>query len=381
VHSNVRDPARRLRIGFVSADFRNHAVANFIEPVLEGFARDAQLTLYSYYNYASQDATTERIKGYFSSWDQVVGLSDEALAQKIREDGIDILVDLSSHTAHNRLLVFARKPAPVQVSWIGYPGSTGLHAMDYYLSDRHCLPEGQFEDQFTEKIVRLPAASPFLPLRDAPPVNALPALTNGYITFGSFNRPNKITRGVIALWSNLLKAVPDARLVLGAMPQDSEGNVWLAWFEQEGIDAQRLTFYPKKAMGEYLALHHQVDICLDTFPYNGGTTSWHAISMGVPTLTLAGETVAGRSGACILGQVGLESFVAQSKEEFVQKGRQWATDIQSLSQLRAGMKSRFEQSAAGKPEVVTAGLAQAMRVMWQRWCKNLPAQHLNKKSY
>jgi protein O-GlcNAc transferase len=377
VHSNVRDPARLLRVGFVSADFRNHPVANFIEPVLEGLARDAQLTLHAYYNFASEDTTTERIKGFFSSWIKVVGLSDEALSQKIREDGIDILIDLSSHTAHNRLLTFARKPAPLQVSWIGYPGSTGLHAIDYYFSDRHCLPQGQFEDQFTEKIVRLPAAAAFLPLRDAPPVNALPALTNGYITFGSFNRPNKITRGVIALWSNLLKAVPDARLVLGAMPQDSEGNVWLEWFEQEGIDAQRLTFYPKKAMVEYLALHHQVDICLDTFPYNGGTTSWHAIWMGVPTLTLAGETVAGRSGVCILGQVGLESFVAQSKEEFVQKGRQWATDIQSLSHLRAGMRSRFEQSAAGKPEVVAAGLAQAMRVMWQRWCENLPVQSFN----
>ncbi|NDE05326.1 MAG: glycosyltransferase, partial [Flavobacteriia bacterium] len=374
LHENTKEPSRRLRVGFVSADFRAHAVANFIEPVLECLAVDGQLDLYAYYNFANQDFVTERIKRHFGSWTQVVGLSDDALAQKIRLDGIDILIDLSSHTAHNRLLVFARKPAPVQVSWIGYPGSTGLHAMDYYFSDSHCLPEGQFEDQFTEKIVRLPAAASFLPLRDAPAVNELPALTNRYVTFGSFNRPNKITRGVIALWSRVLKAVPNARLVMGAMPQDSQDNVWLEWFVQEGIDPQRLTFYPKKAMGEYLALHHQVDICLDTFPYNGGTTSWHAIWMGVPTLTLAGETVASRSGACILGQVGLESFVATSEEDFVHKGQNWARNISELSKIRGEMRSRFEASAAGRPQVVAAGLSLAIRQMWQIWCEGLPAR-------
>ena len=374
IHDNVRDARRTLRVGFVSADFRHHAVASYIEPVLVHLVRDTQLSLYAYYNYVTEDNVTERLKGLFASWANTASLSDEALAQKVRDDGIDILIDLSSHTADNRLLTFARKPAPVQVSWIGYPGSTGLHSMDYFLSDKHALPEGQFEDQFTEKIVRLPAAATFLPFKGSPPVNDLPAAKNDYLTFGSFNRPNKISRSVIALWSELLRAIPNARMVLGSMPEEGQHNVLLQWFTQEGIGAERLSLYPMKPLGEYLALHHEVDVCLDTFPYNGGTTTWHAIWMGVPTLTLAGQTVAGRSGASILGQVGLESFVAQSKEEFVQTGQQLAREIKSLAQIRAGMRSRFEQSAAGNPQVVAAGLTQAMRVMWQRWCNDLPAQ-------
>jgi predicted O-linked N-acetylglucosamine transferase (SPINDLY family) len=251
---------------------------------------------------------------------------------------------------------------------MGFPGTTGLQAMDYYLSDQFFLPSGQFDDQFTEKIVHLPASAAFQPSLDAPPVNALPAQDNGYVTFGSFNRPAKISRAVVALWSQLLRAMPSSRMVLGAMPKEGQRNAVLEWFDQEGIDHKRLSIYEVCGMKDYQALHHQVDICLDTFPYNGGTTTLHALWMGVPTLTLVGGTPAGRTGASILGHVGLHAYMATDADEFVQKGLQLAGDLAALSDLRAQLRGRFAESAMGQPAVVAAGLEQALRTMWQRWC-------------
>ncbi|SFC75514.1 Glycosyl transferase family 41, partial [Polaromonas sp. OV174] len=287
-HGNSREPARCLQVGFVSGDLYNHAVASFIEPVLVHLAAYASLSLHAYANHPTDDSVTQRLRGHVKHWHPVVGLSDAALAEKIRADGIDILIDLSGHTSKHRLLSFVRKPAPVQVSWIGYPGTTGLSSMDYYLSDRFILPPGQFDHQFTEKLVYLPANAPFLPAAYAPLVNDLPALSHGYLTFGSFNRPSKISRAVIALWSQLLRALPDSRMVLGAMREDDQYDTLTAWFAEERIARERLDFHPRSGMRNYLALHHQVDVCLDTFPYNGGTTTYHALWMGVPTLTLAG---------------------------------------------------------------------------------------------
>jgi protein O-GlcNAc transferase len=283
------------------------------------------------------------------------------------------LIDLSGHTAKHRLLTFARKPAPVQASWIGYPGTTGLHAMDYYLSDRFMFPDVGFDSQLTEKIVKLPASVPFLPSKDAPPVNALPALSNGYMTFGSFNRSNKISRPVIALWAQLLRALPDSRMLLGAMSQDGQYQTLIDWFAQEGIVRERLDFHARSSMERYLGLHHQIDICLDTFPYNGGTTTFHALWMGVPTLTLAGQTIASRSGASILGHVNLEAFTAHDVADFKKKGLYWADHPGELSIIRTGLRERFTKSASGQPAVIAAGLERALRIMWQRWCAGLPA--------
>src|SRR5262249_50682179 len=191
----------------------------------------------------------------------------------------DILIDLSGHTRGNRLLTFARKPAPVQASWMGYPGTTGLSAMDYYLADGCFLPPGQFDGQFTEKLVYLPASVPFLADERAPAVNALPAHRNGYVTFGSFNRPIKLRPSVIALWSKLLRALPDARMVLGGMPREGQYEPLIEWFAREGIVRERLRVYPRCDIATYLGLHHQVDMCLDSFPYTGGTTTNHALWM------------------------------------------------------------------------------------------------------
>lgn len=373
-HANVRDPDRCLQIGFVSGDLNNHVVANFIEPVLAQLASHQGLSLHGYSNETDEDHVSQRLRGYLAHWHPVALLSDAALAQKIRDDGIDILIDLSGHTAKHRLLTFARKPAPLQASWIGYPGTTGLQSMDYYLCDRFLLPPGQFDHHFTEKLVFLPANAPFLPSTDALPVNALPARANGYITFGSFNRIGKLSRNVIAVWSELLRALPDARLLMGAMSEDGNNANLIDWFAEEGISRQRLSFHPRAGVHPYLALHYLVDVCLDTFPYAGGTTTLYALWMGVPTLTIAGQTAAGRTGASILGHVGLQALVARDAADFVQRGMFLTRDISLLAQLRSGMRERLAQSPVGQPAVIADGLDRALRTMWQRWCAGVPAE-------
>jgi predicted O-linked N-acetylglucosamine transferase (SPINDLY family) len=257
---------------------------------------------------------------------------------------------------------------------MGYPGTTGLRAMDYYLADRYFLPPGEFDSQFTEKLVYLPASAPFLPDKSAPPVNALPALSKGYVTFGSFNRLTKLRPSVIALWSRLLRALPDARMVLGGMPQEGSYDALVEWFARKGIVRERLSFYARCDTAAYLALHHQVDMCLDTFPYTGGTTTNHALWMGVPTLTLAGHAPPGRQGAAMLGHVGLEAFVAEDAEDFQAKGLSWAGDLAALAAVRAGLRERCEQSPVRRPGAIAAGVESALRTMWQRWCAGLPAE-------
>ncbi|MDI1245176.1 MAG: tetratricopeptide repeat protein [Rhodoferax sp.] len=372
-HTNPHVPDRRLKIGFVSGDLRNHAAAFFIEPMFEALATDASLNLFAYANHPQADAVTQRLRRLVPQWQPVFALGDRALADTIRADGIDILVDLSGHSAHNRMLSFAHKPAPLQVGWMGYPGTTGLQALDYYLGDRFLLPPGKYDHLFTEKLVRLPAYAAFKPQADAPPVNDLPALHQGYVTFGSFNRPNKISREVIALWSAVLRAVPSAHMVLGGFPPEGQYNTVLAAFADEGIARERLHFHQKTNMRAYLELHHQVDICLDTFPYNGGITTMHALWMGVPTLTLAGHTVGGRMGAGIQGHVALGGFVAEDAAAFVQQGLHWAQQGPALASLRAGLRERFSGSALGQPALAGAGLVRALRLMWQRYCAGLPA--------
>ncbi|HZQ59765.1 MAG TPA: tetratricopeptide repeat protein [Casimicrobiaceae bacterium] len=376
-HENSRDPQRPLHVGFVSPDLRDHAVAHFMAPILECLSADRTLVLHAYYNHASEGRATPRLRGYFQQWRTVAGLTDEALCDSIRADGIDVLIDLSGHTSENRLLVFARRAAPVQASWIGYPGTTGLETMDYYIADPHFLPPGDLDDQFTEKLVHLPANAPFLPEENAPEVNGLPATANGFITFGSFNRPTKITRSAVALWSRLLRELPDARMLLGAMPDESELGRLVEWFAAEAIARERLDFRPRCDLPAYLALHHEVDLCLDTTPYTGGTTTNHALWMGVPTLSLAGRTPASRQGAAILGHLGLQEFVADDAEAFVAKGVHWANHLAALAQLRSGLRARYTDSAIRRPDVIAQGFSAALRIMWQRWCAGLPPQTID----
>lgn len=373
-HRNDRDPKRDLRIGVVSADLRAHPVSYFFEPVLRQLAKYPSLTLHAYANQVAEDGVSRRLREQFRHWNPVAHRSADSLARRIAADAIDILIDLSGHTNGNRLQVFARRPAPIQVSWMGYPGSTGLKAMDYYFADAQFLPFDEFRGQFTEKLVHLPASAPFLPEPYAPPVNALPALANGYVTFGSFNRPSKLRPQVIALWSRLLHALPEARLLLGAMPREGHYDRLIEGFVREGVARERLEFHVRSDVASYLKLHGRVDVCLDTFPYSGGTTTAHALWMGVPTLTLAGRTPAGRQGAAILGKVGLPEFVASDTDDYVRKAVALATDFEALAALRAGMRARCEEAPNGRPEVIAAAVERAFRIMWERWCAGLPPE-------
>jgi len=373
-HTNSRDPERTLKIGFVSGDFRDHAAAFFLEPILPHLAATPGLTLHGYSNSRIEDETTLRLRKYFGRWRRVAGVAEVAIAAQVEADSIDILIDLSGHTNGNRLPVFARKPAPVQVSWLGYPGTTGLEAMDYFLGDRFHLPLDRFAGQFTEKLVHLAAVGTFLPSREAPPVNALPALSNGYLTLGSFNRPAKLSFAVVALWARLLRALPQAKMLIGGLAAGRGQSDLIGWFAKEGIGAGRLRLYPRSGLCDYLALHHEVDFCLDAFPYAGATTTYHGLWMGVPTLTLEGSTPAGRDGATVLRHVGLDSFVAEGKEQFVEMGLRWAGDLDALAEIRSGLRERFAKSPISHPEVIAASMAEAFRIIWRRWCAGLPPE-------
>lgn len=370
--SNTREPERRLRIGFVSGDLRSHAVAAFIEPVFEHFAGRAGVTQYAYYNHTLHDATTERLRGHVDHWRGVAALDDEALAQLVRADGIDILFDLSGHTSFNRLPAFARRMAPLQVSWIGYPGTTGLAAMDYVLADCQFLPHGRFDHLFAEKLVQLPLPVPFEPHAAAPGVAPLPALANGHVTFGSFNRLSKINRQVIEAWARLLRAVPDARLLVAGMPTDDGHAQLKAWLDQEGIAAHRVELHARTGMADYLALHNRVDLALDTFPYTGGTTTMHAGWMGVPTLTLAGGTVPGRQSASFLEHCGLTRFIAHDVDQFVASGVAICADLGALAAIRGSLRGRFMRSTPDAMGRVADGVEHGLRLMWRRWCQGLP---------
>lgn len=372
-HGNPRDPERRLRIGFVSADLYNHAVAHFITPVLEHLANSPRLELVAYANSFHDDQASRHLHGLVSIWRQVEKLSHAELAQLILSDEIDILIDLSGHTGFNRLPAFARKPAPLQLSWIGYPGTTGLQAMDYFLTDRNLSPPGTLEDQFTEKLLRLPATAPFLPSPDAPDIGPAPAIANGYMTFGSFNRAGKLNRSVIARWARLLRLLPSARMLIAAMPDKQTTDMVRSWFAREGVTSERLTFHGYTHTRDYLALHHQVDICLDTSPYTSGTTGFHALWMGVPTLTLRGQTLPGYVTSAILASAGLHDFIALDEAAFLAKGQGYANDIGSFSALRPGMRERMNSSAIGQSAVIAGGLELALRSIWRRWCAGLPA--------
>jgi predicted O-linked N-acetylglucosamine transferase (SPINDLY family) len=371
--SNNRNPERCLNIGFVSGDLYDHSVAKFLEPALARLARRRSMRLHAYYTNTVNDDVTRRLQAHMERWSAVRSLSDAELEAQIRSDRIDVLIDLSGHTRMNRLTVFAGKPAPIQASWLGYPGTTGLRAMDYYLGDRRWLPPGQFDRQFTEKLVYLPDRWAFEPNLNAPPVNPLPALASGHLTFGSFHRAAKINSFTIGLWSDLLLALPQSRLLLVGGAVDGGQDHLLERFTMRGIDPGRLTFHDRCPLDRYLALHHQVDIALDSQPYAGATTTMHSLSMGVPTLTLAGGTSMARAAAGILANIDLDAFVARDADDWIAKARYWATHARELGELRAGMRERLTRFPVGQPDLIAAHFEAAIRHMWRRWCAHRPA--------
>lgn len=366
-HANDRDPERPLRIGFVSADLRRHAVAHFMQPMFEALGQQG-LTLVAYSNLGREDEVSARLRTLVHTWHPVAHMSDAEVAELVRADRIDILVDLSGHTAENRLPLFALKPAPLQVTWLGYSGTTGMRSMDYRFVYTLTAPPGRLDDQFTEKLVHLPYANSFRTEPDAPAVSPLPALARGHLTFGSFNRPNKINPRSIALWARVLHALPDARMLVGAISESATAEPLLARFAAAGIPAERLDLRPRMDILDYLALHNEVDVLLDTAPYAGGTTSNHALWMGVPTVTLVGPTFAQRLGAGIMGKAGLSDWVAESEDEFVAIARRAAGDLEALAALRRSLRERLLHSPDLGSARVAGSVALAFRLMWRTWC-------------
>lgn len=365
-----RDPGKKLRLGFVSADLYFHAVTNFLAPVWRGLDRES-FEIYAYNASTFADEITARMKEMTAVWRDVAGMAEDDLARQVREDGVDILFDLSGHTSGNRLLMFARRAAPLQVAWIGYPGTTGLTTMDYCLIDSHVAPVGHLDPQFTEKLVYIPEARTFQPHPNSPPPGPLPALKNGYLTFGNFNRASKLGDRTLDLWGRVLQAVPTARMLLGNMEDDEMRETLAARFAQRGISQDRLIFKPRATMAQYLAFHQEVDLIIDTFPYTGGTTTCHALWMGVPVLTLRGETRASCQSAGILGSAKMTEWVTATPDEFVVQALQWAGNVAGLAEVRDGMRARLMESPLCASRDLVRGVQAAMRQMWQRWCDGL----------
>jgi predicted O-linked N-acetylglucosamine transferase (SPINDLY family) len=362
-----------LRVGFVSGDLRSHTVGYFAEGLLGALAKTASgaVEIHGYSAHWVNDAVTERIKAACRGWHSAVGLSDERLAQQIRDDRIDILIDLSGHTAHNRLPMFAWKPAPVQATWLGYLATTGVAAIDYVIADQWTLPQSQ-GGSFTEQIWHLPECYLcFTPPDVQAEVTPLPALAHGHVTFGSFNNLTKINDDVVALWARLLAAVPDGRLFLKAKQIDAPSvrQSVAERFGAHGIAAARLTFAGFAARTDYLAPYQGVDIALDPFPYPGITTTLESLWMGVPVLTLAGESFLARQGVGLLTNAGLPEWIARDRDDYVARAVAHAGDVQRLAALRAGLRNQVSASPLFDAERFAGHLAAALRGMWQEWCR------------
>jgi predicted O-linked N-acetylglucosamine transferase (SPINDLY family) len=378
---NPPDHHKVIHVGFVSGDLHGHPVGYFLEGVLAALSSQAigRLELYAYHSIVREDETSKRLRACCKAWHSAVGLSDAALAGRIREDGIDILIDLSGHTANNRLPVFAWRPAPIQVSWLGYFATTGVAAIDYFIADPWTLPQDQ-EAFFTEQIWRLPETRLcFTPPTAKVDVNALPALANGYITFGCFNNLSKMNDAVVQLWARVLSAVPASRLFL-KYQQFAEASVRQSTRERfavYGIAADRLIFEDYVPRANYLAAYHRVDIALDPFPFPGGTTTVEALWMGIPVLTLAGERFLSRQGVGLLMNAGLPEWIATDHDDYVARAVAHASDLQSLAALRA----RLRQQALASPIYDAPRFAKhfeaALREMWLTWCQNASAKQSN----
>ena len=353
-------PARRLKIGYVSADFREHCQSLFTIPLLSQHDHD-KFEIYCYSSVERPDGQTQRIAGLADVWRDVRTFDDASLAAAIREDGIDILVDLTMHMAKGRPLTFARKPAPIQVAWLAYPGTTGLGAMDYRISDPRLDPDG-FERHYSERTVRLPDSFwCYDPLTPEPQINALPALQRGYLTLGCLNNPCKLTEATLRLWGAVMRAIPTSRLVLLA-PPGRHGLRLRQRLAAHGISGERATFVPYRARAEYLRSYHDIDLGLDTFPYNGHTTSLDSLWMGVPTISRVGATCVGRGGLSQLYQLGLEPLAAHSDQGFVYAAVALGQNLPLLARLRQELRPRLERS----PLMDAPRFARHMEALYRR---------------
>jgi predicted O-linked N-acetylglucosamine transferase (SPINDLY family) len=361
-HTNSREPERKLRIAYMSPDLRSHSVCHFIEPILRGHDR-SRFEIFGIYTNPWRDSTTDRLEQLCATWIEAARLSDEELADRIRAEQIDILVDLACHTSGNRLLVFPRRPAPIQITMIGMQQTTGLLSMNYRITDADMDPPGMTESLHTETLLRLQRGFVFTPPESREPVGPLPALRSGHITFGSFNNFAKTHPGVLQAWATILARVPNSRL--GAVVP--EGAAFESYFEAAGIAPERI-FRMERASGDaYLRMHHACDIALDCFPFAGLTVSLFAAWMGVPTVTIAGRIPSARGGVSILRGLGLDEYIATDTEEFVERAVALASDWGHLARIRSSMRERMEGGLCNPGKFLHDYETQLRRV-WRDWC-------------
>jgi protein O-GlcNAc transferase len=370
-HANDPSPDRPLRIGYVSPDFRDHVVGRNLLPLfLQHDHRQFQITCYS--NVRHPDAMTSQFQQNADCWRAITGLSDEHAAEQIRADQIDILVDLTLHMAGNRLLAFARKPAPVQVTYLAYCGSSGMSAMDYRLSDPHLDPPDTDLSGYSEETVRVPRTywcyQPAITDKPSPP----PVLDNGFVTFGCLNNFAKVSPAALDLWARILLAVPNSRLLIHASTGSCREDV-LQRMERAGVGRERLHFVGKQPLTAYTQTYSRIDIALDPFPYAGGITTCDALWMGVPVVTLSGGTAVGRGGRSILWNLGLSELVASAPDEYVQIAIELARNVDRMGVLRRGMRARMLASPLMDAEVVARDIEAAYREMWRGWCTSQAA--------
>ena len=368
-HANDPNPERRLRVGYVSSDFRDHPVGRYLRPLLERHDRE-QFEILCYSGTARPDRMTERLRALAKGWRETQGVPDARLAEMIREDQIDILVDLSLHTAGNRLPVFARQPAPVQVAWLGYPGSTGLPGIGYRLTDSLMEPPGNESAWSSEERVRLPGCwCCYQPPDECPEIHPLPALAAQGVTFGSLNNFAKIHEGVLARWARVLEAVKGSRLLMRCPAGQARERV-RAFFGARGIAPERVEMIGIVSRSEYLQLYQRIDLALDPFPYNGMTTTCDALWMGAPVLTVPGATPSSRAGLSLLSSIGLAQFAPSSEEDGVRLAAELAADLPRLAELRATMRPRMLASPLMDAPRFAQIVEGAYRELWQRWCKD-----------
>ena len=369
VFATVATPGRRLKIGYVSGDFRRHPVGYFLAPVLAAHDR-AAVEVHCYSNNVSDDVMTARLRASAVHWRNVCGLDDDAAAAMIRADGIDILVDLAGHTARNRLPVFARRPAPVQVSWLGYWATTGLSTIDYLITDAVTVPPGE-ERWYSERVVRLPGGRfCYAPPDDAPEPSPLPPEA-GTPMFGSFNNLSKVTPTTVRLWAEVLKAVPGARLLLKWTSLADAGTRQRvqAAFAEAGVDPARLLLRGRSAHAAMLAKYGDIDVALDPVPFSGGLTSVEALWMGVPVVTLPADTAPSRQTAGLLRILGLDDLVAKNAADYVRIAAGLAADQCRLAAFREGLRARMAASPLCDGAAYTRGLEAVYREIWRQYCE------------
>lgn len=367
IHTRSCEPERRLKVAYVSADLCSHPVGLFLLPLLE--AHDArQVQVFCYASGRRPDAVTARLRASAHVWRDVARNSDAALAEIIRCDGIDLLVDLSMHSAGSRLLAFALKPAPIQVSWLAYPGTTGVETIDYCLTDAHICPAGTDEISSHERPLRLPDSwCCYRALLENESVNELPASSAGFVTFGSLNKLSKIHDALLRCWSRILAAVEGSRLLMFCPEGVSRDRVRCV-FAESGVRSDRLEFFRFAPPRELAQKYRQIDIALDSFPCNGMTTTCNSLWMGVPVVTLRGSTPVSRAGLSVLTTVGLDGFIADSEQEYERLAVKWAGNGEQLAEVRRTLRERMRASPIMDARRFARNVETAWRQAWREWC-------------